>query len=496
MIPALAKVPGFFCRCEMLPKTAKPTGEAVTKTILVDLIDSHPENYNLHPADQIAQLQDSVRFFGYIRRIVVQSAGDRFVCVAGNGMLQALKMENYREIEATVIPASWTKAQVLAYLVADNMTAEDAKPDFLQLRKIVDLASQENERYIDAMGITPVKMEKIVKMARRQEQAIRSKTKPVIRQEIHLTEKKAAIQKKWQVAPGQVWQLGGHFLACGDFLDDSTLGRLFHLADVGQAKGIFTSPPYADQRSEAYPSVPASQYVAWFERVAEICQNALDFMGSFFVNIDPHVDQGARSVYVEKLVVAMVEQWGWLRIDTFTWDKKTAIPGRWPNRFRNQTERIYHFSREAEITFIPENVLQEPSEATVARLEAAINSAEGERRRKKGIGGASLAHASERAQGQREGVFPSNLISMAPETRQVPHEAPFPPELPAFFMMAFSNPGATWLDPFSGSGSTIRGAEIASRHGLGVEIVPENVAVSLELFHLAHPDLAIEKVAV
>jgi DNA modification methylase len=60
------------------------------------------------------------------------------------------------------------------------------------------------------------------------------------------------------------------------------------------------------------------------------------------------------------------------------------------------------------------------------------------------------------------------------------HPAAFPAGVPAFFLMAFSDPGDAWLDPFCGSGSTLVAAERTGRAGRGIEVLPKYVAVTLE----------------
>lgn len=53
------------------------------------------------------------------------------------------------------------------------------------------------------------------------------------------------------------------------------------------------------------------------------------------------------------------------------------------------------------------------------------------------------------------------------------HVAPFPYELPYRIIKAFSFIGETVLDPFAGSGTTLKAAADLNRNGIGYEIVPE-----------------------
>ena len=50
------------------------------------------------------------------------------------------------------------------------------------------------------------------------------------------------------------------------------------------------------------------------------------------------------------------------------------------------------------------------------------------------------------------------------------HTAPFPREIPAYSIQAFSGVGETVLDPFAGSFTTPIEAILAGRHGIGIEL--------------------------
>lgn len=59
------------------------------------------------------------------------------------------------------------------------------------------------------------------------------------------------------------------------------------------------------------------------------------------------------------------------------------------------------------------------------------------------------------------------------ETKKIGHPAPFPEELPKRCIKMFSWIGATVLDPFAGSGTTLKVAKELDRNFIGFEISPE-----------------------
>lgn len=67
-----------------------------------------------------------------------------------------------------------------------------------------------------------------------------------------------------------------------------------------------------------------------------------------------------------------------------------------------------------------------------------------------------------------------------PPAPRVDHPAPFPIELPRRCIRLSTWPGESVLDPFSGSGTTVRAAVELGRHGIGVELSETYVARARE----------------
>lgn len=67
------------------------------------------------------------------------------------------------------------------------------------------------------------------------------------------------------------------------------------------------------------------------------------------------------------------------------------------------------------------------------------------------------------------------MWELQPETNS-DHPAPFPIELPSRCIQMFSFVGETVLDPFVGSGTTLRAAANLKRKGIGIDISPEYCA--------------------
>lgn len=96
------------------------------KTAKLDELVPDPANARKHSDRQLAAIEASLREFGQRRPLVVTTDN---VVVAGNGTLEAARRLGWETISVTVVPSSWTPAQIRGYAIADNRTADLASWD-------------------------------------------------------------------------------------------------------------------------------------------------------------------------------------------------------------------------------------------------------------------------------------------------------------------------------------------------------------------------------
>jgi site-specific DNA-methyltransferase (adenine-specific)/site-specific DNA-methyltransferase (cytosine-N4-specific) len=233
---------------------------------------------------------------------------------------------------------------------------------------------------------------------------------------------------------------------------------------------IFTSPPYADQRKNAYGGVSPDKYVEWFLPISGELFRALKPTGTFILNIKEKVVDGERSTYVMELILEMKKQ-GWLWTEEFIWHKKNCYPGKWSNRFRDAWERLLQFNKEKRFNMYQDAVKIPIGSWANGRLR---NLSETDKIRDNAKTGSGFGKNISNWIG-KDTVFPTNVIHLSTECNNKNHSAAFPDALPEWFIKLFTKEYDTVLDPFAGSGTTLKVAQKMFRNSTGVEILPEYV---------------------
>ena len=441
------------------------------KKVLVKDLKYAPYNPRKISDEMLNKLKQSIEEFGYVEPIVVNKR-TRHV-VGGNQRLKALNDLGIEEVEAVFVDLDDAHEKALN-IALNKITGEWDYPKLKDLLEELDTG----EIDIELTGFDMVEIEQLMTEISFPE-VNENKLPPV----------------EERATPGDIWQLGNHRIACGDCTDIELMEKLLEGQKVNV---IVTSPPYAQQRKDEYGGIPAEEYGDWFGKVAEVMGTILDEGGSFFLNIKEHVDEGQRNLYVKKLVIKMVEEYGWRFIDELVWIKP-GLPGGWKNRLRNEFEpvfwfakdgvdfiereieegkgdeeeeilvdeygSVFHFSKQEKIRFYPKSV-GKISERV--RKSTPFNKSKG----KTGNVGVSGPYVKSIAR-------PGNVLRITGNNESWGHPAMFPVKVPEFFIKLTTQRGDKVLDPFLGSGSTLIAAEKTKRACFGIDLQPKYVDIVL-----------------
>jgi site-specific DNA-methyltransferase (adenine-specific) len=236
---------------------------------------------------------------------------------------------------------------------------------------------------------------------------------------------------------------------------------------------IVTSPPYADRRKQTYGGVKPEEYVEWFLPISKELFRVLKPTGTFILNIKEKAENGERSTYVLELILALRKQ-GWLWTEEFIWHKKNSYPGKWPNRFRDAWERLLQFNKDRNFNMYQDAVKVPIGNWTKDRL---TNLSETDKIRDNAKNGSGFGKNISNWIG-KETVYPNNVLHLATECNNKNHSAAFPDTLPEWFIKLFTQEYDTVLDPFAGSGTTMRVAQKLNRNSFGIEIMSEYVEIA------------------
>src|SRR5579885_306197 len=413
----------------------------------VDRLRAYERNARTHSDEQIAQIAASIVEFGFNSPVLIDTNAG---IIAGHGRLLAARKLGLDEIPVVVLD-HLSETQKRAYILADNRIGDNAGWENDLLR--AELADLKNADF--DVGLLGFREDELAALL-----AETAET-PVSREE-------AAPEEEIPEAPiepvtrlGDVWLIGEHRLICGDCRD---YGVVVRLLDGARANVAITSPPYASQRasdpSSGFRPVPPEEYIDWFRDVAANIAAILADDGSYFLNIKEHAEGGQRNLYVKKLTIAHVEQWGWRFVDEFCWRKTDdGVPGGWGNRFKNAWEPIFHFIRSDDgIKFRPKAVGHwsddcfdySPNNPTSTSGSGLLGT--GPRGAAADLGKnhdswQTTRRNANNLEGRHGGIArPSNVIEVKTESSQGSHSAPFPRALAEFFVKAFSDPRSDNLE--------------------------------------------------
>lgn len=265
---------------------------------------------------------------------------------------------------------------------------------------------------------------------------------------------------------------------------------------------ILTSPPYPLKTARKYGNVEEREYVDWLCRVIEPVIDNLAPGGSLALNLGNEIFQEkspARSMYVERLVLALNERFGLNKMDSLIWWNPTRPPGpiEWASKKRVHLNATY------------EHIIwmcNDPDKCFADNRRVLLPHTE--QHKKFMLSGGSKSYRSNGDGSHRvypgsygnvtEGRIPRNILQMAHRCADqmaykrhcqslgiAPHGAPMPLRLAEFLIKYLTETGQTVVDPFAGSFTVPKAAELLNRLWFATEMMYEYVLGSGSRFQQA-----------
>lgn len=262
---------------------------------------------------------------------------------------------------------------------------------------------------------------------------------------------------------------------------------------------VLTSPPYPLAQPRAYGNPKESEFVDFICSALEPVIEQLVPGGSICINIGNDIflkGSPARSLYNERLVLALNDRFGLSLMDRLIWENKSKPPGpiQWASLKRVQLnvsyEPVLWFTNDPhKVRSDNRRVLQQHTEKHLQFVAAGgdtrnIDFADGAYRARPGNFGKPTA-----------GRIPRNVLSYGhncPDHKEYrrdcsrlgvqSHGAPMPISLAEFLIKFLTVPGETVADPFGGKLTTARAAEALGRKWITTEIIWEYLRGAAERF--------------
>ena len=437
----------------------------------IERLVPYARNARTHAAEQVSRIAASIVEFGFTNPLLVGEDGG---IIAGHGRFAAASKLGLAQVPVVVLD-HLTPTQRKAYILADNRLALDAGWD--QEMLALEMAELSEAGFdLELTGFSDDELDEMLRDIVDAGDAPQGQTGDADDQDGD--ESIPEVSTVLITRPCDIWLMGEHRLVCGDSTDKGVMASLM---DGERAKLLFTSPPYANQRS--YTTGGISDWDSLMQGVFGASMTVLHEAAQVLVNLG--------LVHRENRVVQYWNDWlswmpaqGWRFFGWYVWDQMVTVPGNWAGRLAPRHEFIFHFNRQA----------RQPNKNVPCKLAGTYQHLRGD-----GSGGdlrnpdgtlGDWCHADKPIQEYR---IPDSVIPImrqrGPIGKDIDHPAVFPVALPEFVMNAYTEIGDIILEPFSGSGTSIIAAEQSGRRVRAVELAPDYVDVAVKRWLLKFPHI-------
>jgi len=219
-----------------------------------------------------------------------------------------------------------------------------------------------------------------------------------------------------------------------------------------------TSPPYDNLRTYG-------GYTFDFETIAKELYRVTKPGGVVVWVVGDETENFCESLTSFKQAIYFVETCGFNLLDTMIYVKKNYAPA-YPTmkRYAQTFEYMFVFSKGAPSVFNPIKARKQPSSIH------ARNSTVSFRQRNGTLKVAHVDTSKETKFERNVWVYEVGYMHSTNDEIAFQHPATFPEQLALDHIYSWSNPGDLVLDPFVGSGTTLKAARLLGRKSIGIEI--------------------------
>ena len=176
-----------------------------------------------------------------------------------------------------------------------------------------------------------------------------------------------------------------------------------------------------------------------------------------------------------RVAIALVDS-GWTLRNSIIWHKPNAMPESVTDRFSKKYEYIFMFTKQERYYFDLDAIREPISENSIKRVNSFINNNEKFDNQKHKHAefncqsGMQVLENAINGEWLNKGKNPGDVWIIPTQPSSEKHYAMWPEKLVERMIKCSTKAGDTVLDPFCGSGSTLKVAEQLSRKGIGIDL--------------------------
>ena len=424
------------------------------KMVSTDELVPYAGNAKEHPDWQVEQIAASIEQFGFDDPVGIwHNTQGQPVIVEGHGRVLAAKELGITEVPTIALDHLDDEGR-RAYTLAHNKLTTNTGYD-------ADVLAAELD------GITGIDMADFGFGDDDLQRIERENDGPVMVDEDEPLEQEPVESR---VKLGEIWQLGDHRLMCGSSTDPADVARL--MGDVKDAF-LFTSPPYADMRDyNGDKDVSVSNLSQFIGAYAPYCEFQAVNLGIKRTDgeIVPYWDEYIKAAYRSNLKLMA---WN-------VWDKgMCGSVGQQSALVPIRHEFVFMFAQHDFVFVFGDH--DRALNKTWEKKPESIHDGVSVRGVRQADGSMKLSTRGDTSNPYKE---MESVVRITPEQNnsvRQKHPAPFPVQLPAEYIAAFTpKDGGIVAEPFSGSGTTIIAREQLGRACRAMELDPTYCEVAIQ----------------
>ena len=381
-------------------------------------IRPYDKNAKKHTRKQIEQVAKSIKEFGMNQPIVVDKNG---IIIVGHGRYEALKFLEMEIKDEYIKVVDLNEEQAKAYRLADNKLNESDWQMDLVIEELLDLSPE----MLDLTGF-----DKDLIITEDEKDDIIPDEAPEV------------------VKYGDVIELGGHRIVCGDSTNSNDLAKLM---DGKVAKVMFTSPPYniSSGMYKTYKdNLESREYIDFNLKVVRIWSEVIK--GMIFWNIS--YNKNSKTEFIEILYEITKTIPGIKFLDLVVWDKGHGMPVISRDAMTRTYEDIFVFNNDEEFYKDTEMIAVYKNASNAYYIK----------KKDKGLG---------------------NYWKVGTNKTQLDtHKACYPVALVVKGLLISTDEKDIITEPFLGSGTNIIAAEKTGRYCYGMEMDPKYCDIAIQRY--------------